>query len=154
MRRTRFDQAPCPIARATDLVGDWWTPIILRNVMLGQRRFDQLTESLGVPRAILSRRLNRLVGEGLLEKRRYEERPPRYEYVPTEKGRAFWDVLAALWRYGEDWLWDPGQEPPVSLVDRATGRRVRPAVVDEETGERLTLDRVRVRFTGKADSRS
>ena len=121
--------------------------------MLGQRRFDQLTESLGVPRAILARRLNRLVTEGLLEKRLYEERPKRYEYVPTEKGRAFWDVLAALWRYGEDWLWDPGKTPPVQLVDRETGRPVRPVVVDENTGERVTLDRVRVRLSGKAGSR-
>lgn len=152
MRRTRFDRAPCPIARATDLVGDWWTPIILRNVMLGQRRFDQLCESLGVPRAILSRRLRRLVKEGLLEKRLYEAHPPRHEYVPTEKGRAFWDVLAALWRFGEDWLWDPGKTPPVELVDRDTGAPVRPVVVDERTGARLTLDRVRVRLSAKAGS--
>jgi DNA-binding HxlR family transcriptional regulator len=153
LRRTRFDRAPCPIARATDLVGDWWTPIILRNVILGQRRFDQLTEALGVPRAILARRLGRLVAEGLLEKRLYEERPPRHEYVPTEKGRAFWDVLAALWRFGEDWLWEPGKTPPVQIVDRETGRPVRPVVVDEHTGQRLTLDRIRVRST-KAAPRS
>ena len=150
MRRTRFDRAPCPIARATDLVGDWWTPIVLRNVILGQRRFDALHEALGVPRAILARRLARLVAEGLLEKRLYAERPPRHEYVPTDKGVAFFDVLAALWRFGEDWLWDPGKTPPVELVDRETGRRVRPVVVDEATGRRLTLDRVRVRATRTA----
>lgn len=153
MRRTRFDRAPCPIARATDLVGDWWTPIILRNVMLGQRRFDELCASLGVPRAILARRLRRLVAEGLLEKRLYQEHPPRHEYVPTEKGRAFWEVLAALWRFGEDWLWDPGKAPPVELIDRETGVRVRPALVDENTGRRLTLDRVQVRLSERAGSR-
>src|SRR4029450_8688404 len=76
LRRTRFDRAPCPIARATDLVGDWWTPIILRNVILGQRRFDQLTESLGGPRAILSRRLNRPGVEARLWRRPHHERPP------------------------------------------------------------------------------
>jgi DNA-binding HxlR family transcriptional regulator len=144
MRRTRFDRWPCPIARATDLVGDWWTPIILRNAFLGQRRFDQFQESLGVPRAILARRLARLVEEGLLERVLYEQRPPRYEYRLTEKGRAFWDVLAALWRYGEDWLWDEGSEPPVRLLDRETGRVVRPVVVDEATGNRLDVRRLKL----------
>ena len=144
MRRTRFDEWPCPIARATDLVGDWWTPIILRNACAGQRRFDQFQQSLGVPRAILSRRLNRLVDEGLLRKERYEERPPRYEYLLTDKGRAFWDVLAALWRFGEDWMWEPGKSPPVQLVDRETGWEIRPVVVDENTGQRLDLHRVRM----------
>jgi len=144
MRRTRFDEWPCPIARATDLVGDWWTPIILRNACAGQRRFDQFQQSLCVPRAILSRRLNRLVDEGLLRKERYAERPPRYEYLLTDKGRAFWDVLAALWRFGEDWMWEPGKSPPVQLVDRETGWEIRPVVVDENTGQRLDLHRVRM----------
>lgn len=144
MRRTRFDRWPCPIARATDLVGDWWTPIILRNAFAGQRRFDQFQESLGVPRAILTRRLNRLVAEGLLRKERYAERPPRYEYLLTDKGRAFWDVLAALWRFGEDWMWEPGKSSPVQLIDRETGREIRPVVVDENTGQRLDLRRVRM----------
>lgn len=144
MKRTRLDTWPCPIARATDLLGDWWTPVILRNAFLGQRRFEEFQHSLGVPRAILSRRLARLVEAGLLEKHRYEERPPRYEYRLTEKGRAFWDVLAALWRYGEDWLFEPGDPPPVALLDRESGRVVRPAVVDEATGQRLDLRKLRV----------
>jgi DNA-binding HxlR family transcriptional regulator len=143
LRRTRFHRWPCPIARATDLVGDWWTPLVLRNVFQGQRRFEELQQSLGAPRAILARRLQRLVDEGLLRKERYSERPPRYEYRLTDKGRAFWDVLAALWRWGEDWLWRE-DEARVVLVDRESGRRVRPVVVDEDTGERLDVRRLRV----------
>lgn len=143
MRRTRFDRWPCPIARATDLVGDWWTPLVLRNVFQGQTRFEELRQSLGAPRAILARRLQRLVAEGVLRKERYAEHPPRYEYRLTEKGRAFWDVLAALWRWGEDWLWQEG-EARVALVDRESGRRVRPVVVDEATGQRLDVRRLRV----------
>lgn len=142
MRRTRFHRWPCPIARATDLLGDWWTPLVLRNATFGQRRFDELQSSLGVPRAILARRLARLVADGVLEKERYQERPPRYEYRLTEKGRAFFDVLAALWRWGEDWAW-PNGEPPVALVDRESGRPVRPVVIDEHTGKRLDARRLR-----------
>jgi DNA-binding HxlR family transcriptional regulator len=145
VRRTRFDRWPCPIARTTDLVGDWWTPIVLRNAFLGQRRFDDFQRSLGVSRAILARRLNRLVDEGLLRRVQYAERPPRYEYALTDKGRAFFDVLAAMWRFGEDWLWEEGTAPPVRLVDRATGRAVRPAVVDERTGRRIDVRKLGVR---------
>jgi DNA-binding HxlR family transcriptional regulator len=144
VRRTRFDQWPCPIARTTDLIGDWWTPLVLRNAFAGQRRFDDFQQSLGVSRPVLAQRLARLVDEGLMEKVRYEEHPPRYEYRLTDKGREFWNVLAAMWRWGADWLWE-GDELPVMLVDRDTGEEVRPLVVDETTGKPLDVRRVRVR---------
>lgn len=145
MRRTRFDDAPCPIARTTDLIGDWWTPLVMREAFAGRRRFDEFQQALGVPRAVLSQRLGRLVEEGLLVKVAYEERPARYEYRLTEKGRAFWDVLAAMWRWGEDWLWPEGEAAPIELADRDTGERVRPRVVDEATGEHLDVRRLRMR---------
>ena len=144
MRRTRFHDWPCPIARATDLVGDWWTPLVLREAFAGKRRFEDFQRGLDVPRAVLAKRLARLVEEGLMVKKAYAERPVRYEYRLTDKGRAFWDVLAALWRYGEDWLFEPGDPPPVALLDRESGRVVRPAVVDEATGQRLDLRKLRV----------
>jgi DNA-binding HxlR family transcriptional regulator len=144
VRRTRFDDWPCPIARTTDLIGDWWTPLVMREAFLGRKRFDEFIESLGIPRAVLSDRLDRLVTEGLLRKATYEERPPRYEYKLTEKGFAFYDVLAAMWRWGADWQWG-GEAPPLKLVDRDTGEEVVPAVVDENTGERIDVRRLRVR---------
>ena len=144
MPRTRFDSAPCPIARATDLIGDWWTPIILRDATFGRRRFEDFRTGLGLPRAILSRRLARLVREGLMERVAYAERPRRYEYHLTPKGRAFFDVLAAMWRWGGDWLWPDGHGPQVMLVDRKTRREVRPVVVDQRTGKPLELARLRV----------
>lgn len=154
MRRTRFDQAPCPIARATDLIGDWWTPLVLRDAMLGRRRFEDFQNGLRIPRAILARRLARLVDEGMLEKRLYEERPPRFEYHLTPKGTAFFDVIAAMWRWGEDWLWPPaegGGRPAVMLVDRETRREVRPLVIDETTGQRIDLARLRVVGRGRRE---
>ena len=143
MKRTRFDDWPCPIARATDLVGDWWTPLVLRELFTGQRRFDAIQESLGIPRAVLAQRLERLVAEGMVRKVAYEERPPRYEYRLTDKGREFWGVLAAMWRWGSDWMWDDAG-PPVVLKDRETGRIVRPVVVDEDTGEPLDVRTLRI----------
>lgn len=142
MRRTRFDRAPCPIARAADLIGDWWTPVLLRNACFGMRRFEDFQRTLGIPRAILTQRLERLVAEGLLTREPYQQRPLRHEYRLTDKGRAFSDVLATMWRWGEDWLWPDG-EPPIALVHRDTGRRIRPVVVDEQTGERIDPGKLR-----------
>lgn len=147
MRRTRFNRWPCPIARAADLFGDSWTPIVMREAFYGCRRFEEFQQRLGVSRATLGHRLNRLVEEGLLEKVPYQEKPLRHEYRLTEKGRAFFDVLAAMWRFGEDWLFRTG--PPVDLVDRDSGETIRPLVVDEKTGRRIELKRLRVRMKEK-----
>lgn len=145
MSRAGLARAPCPIARTAALAGDTWTLLLLRNVSFGQRRFGDLQRALGAPRASVSRRLARLVEAGLLERRRYQERPPRFEYHLTEKGRAFFDVLAAMWRWGEDWLFGE-RGAPVTLVDRETGRALRPLVVDEATRAPLGLGAVRARF--------
>jgi DNA-binding HxlR family transcriptional regulator len=145
VRRTRFDEWPCPIARTTDLIGDWWTPLVMRDAFAGVKRFDDFIADLKIPRAVLAARLDRLVEEGMLDRVAYEERPLRYEYHLTPKGRAFWDVLAAMWRWGEDWLWPEGEGPPVRLVDRETGEEIRPVVVDEGTGSRLDIRRTKIR---------
>jgi DNA-binding HxlR family transcriptional regulator len=143
MKRTRFDDNPCPIARTTDLMGDWWTPIVMREFLVGPRRFEQLQKRLEVSRATLTQRLERLVEEGMLEKREYQPHPPRFEYHMTAKGLAFWDVLAVMWRFGEDWLF--GEEGPmVALKDRESGRRIKVAVVDEATGQPLDMRALRM----------
>jgi DNA-binding HxlR family transcriptional regulator len=131
MRRTRFQDWPCSVARTVDLLGDWWTPLVLREAFYGARRFDDFL-ALGIGRNILAERLARLVDEGILTKVPYHERPTRYEYRLTPKGRDLFGVLAAMIRWGDDWL--AGDEgPPVELVDRTTGEVVRPLVVDEHT---------------------
>ncbi len=144
MRRTRFDDWPCPIARTTDLIGDWWTPLVMREAFLGRKRFDDFVSALGIPRAVLAARLERLVREEMLRKVEYEEHPPRHEYKLTPKGVAFYDVLAAMWRWGADWQWPEGDGPPVVLKDRGSGAVVQPVVIDEHTGERLDVRRLRV----------
>ncbi len=144
MRRTRFDDAACPIARTTDLLADWWTPLVLRELFAGRRRFEQLAEELDISRAVLTQRLNRLIDEGIVEKHQYSERPARFEYRFTEKGRALWPVLSAMWRFGEDWMFDDA--PAVELVDAETGAAVRPEVVDAGTGRPMDSFRSRVRL--------
>ena len=119
MRRTKFDDWPCPIARATDLIGDWWTPLVLRELFSGHRRFDAIQESIGIPRAVLAQRLDRLVAEGMVTKVAYEERPPRYEYRLTDKGLDLWPVMVTLMQYGDRYYAPDG--PPVVLTHRDCG---------------------------------
>jgi len=144
MRRTRFEDWNCSIARATDILGDWWTPLVLREAFYGTRRFDDFVDHLGIGRNILTERLKRLTDEGILTKVAYQERPARYEYRLTDKGRDLFGVLAMLHRWGNDWLIDD-DGPPIEMVDRETGEIVQPVVVDELTGKRLDARAVRVR---------
>ncbi len=104
MRRTSFRKWPCSIARTVDLLGDWWTPLVLRELFFGLTRFDDLQRALSIGRNVLTDRLRRLEHEGLLERRQYQERPPRFEYHLTEKGRDFHPVLLAMMRWGDRWL--------------------------------------------------
>lgn len=145
MRRTRFDQNQCPIARTADLLGDWWTPLVLRELLLGRDRFNEIQDALDINRSVLTQRLARLVKEGIIERQRYQYHPPRDEFVLTDKGRALWDVLSVMWNYGEQWL----SEGPmtVEMYDKCTGERIQPAVIDGNTGEALILATTRRRLT-------
>ena len=145
MRRTRFDDSYCPIARVTDLFGDWWTPIVLRDAMFGATRFEHFQEKMGMSRSVLAQRLARLVDEGLFEKVPYQERPLRHEYLLTDKGRAACDVLVVMWRFGEDHMWPKGEAPSVELSFHDTGDPIRAVVVDETSGRPIEINSVRFR---------
>jgi DNA-binding HxlR family transcriptional regulator len=102
MRRTSLAEMPCPVARTLDVVGEWWTLLIVRDAIRGVRRFEEF-KATGIADNILSARLRRLVDEGILGRERYQERPDRYEYVLTEKGRALGPVIVALRGWGTRW---------------------------------------------------
>src|SRR5690349_25173948 len=91
----------CSIAQALEVVGEWWTLLILRDALLGVTRFDDWQRRLGIARNILSARLEALVEEGILERHRYQERPPRHEYVLTRRGSDLAPVLEALRTWGD-----------------------------------------------------
>ncbi|MFJ1460677.1 winged helix-turn-helix transcriptional regulator [Nocardia sp. N2S4-5] len=114
MKRTTFANWPCSVARTVDLIGDWWTPLVLREAYYGTTRFDDFERVLGLSRNVLTQRLTRLVEEDMLERVRYQERPARYEYRLTDKGRDFFPVLLAVMRWGDRWV-APEAGPPVVL---------------------------------------
>src|SRR5215218_10310435 len=101
MLHNAYPDQVCSIARALEVVGERWTLLILRDLALGSTRFDQLQESLGIATNVLSSRLERLGAEELVERRRYQERPERHEYLLTEKGRALTPALIALMKWGD-----------------------------------------------------
>lgn len=122
---------PCPVARGLERVGDAWSMLILRDASRGLTRFDQFRTSLGIAPNILTRRLKALTEAGLLERRRYSERPPRDEYLLTAAGRDFLPILHALGGWGARHFGEGGTS---HYVDEATGAVVRPLVIDAASG--------------------
>jgi DNA-binding HxlR family transcriptional regulator len=125
-----YEGQNCSIARALEVVGERWTLLIIRDAFLGLSRFDQFQESLGIARNVLTDRLNRLVEEGILERVRYSERPERYEYRLTTKGRDLQIALAGLRQWGDAYLSD---KPPRLLRRRSDRKPVVAAFVPKST---------------------
>jgi len=120
-----------------DLLGDWWTPLVLREAFYGICRFDEFQQGLGIARNTLANRLRRLVDEGLMEKRVYETMPVRYEYLLTESGRDFFGVIAAMSAWGDRWLAEEAG-PPVTMRHDTCGHDAHAEVVCSHCKEPLT----------------
>jgi DNA-binding HxlR family transcriptional regulator len=131
MLKRTYEGQNCSIARALELVGERWTLLIVRDAFLGLRRFDEFQESLGVARNVLTDRLTRLVLEGILERVRYQERPERFEYRLTEKGRELAVPLLALMQWGDRHL----SEKPPRVARRRSDRSLINAVLVAKDGE-------------------
>jgi DNA-binding HxlR family transcriptional regulator len=135
MKHKSLGEMPCPIARSLERVGEWWSILILRDALRGFTRFDEFQKNLGIAPNMLTRRLAALVEAGLLERHRYSERPPRDEYLPTERGRDFEPVLMMLLEWGNRHFAPEGAS--VLLVEAATGLPAEPMLVDRRTGRPL-----------------
>jgi len=135
MQRKSFGKMTCPIARSLERVGEWWSILIIRDALHGFTRFDQFQKSLNIAPNMLARRLSTLVDAGLLERRRYSQHPPRYEYILTEKGRDFRPILIALTAWGNRHFAPEGAS--VVLVDKKTQRAADPVLVDRRSGRPL-----------------
>ncbi|WP_107655001.1 winged helix-turn-helix transcriptional regulator [Nocardia suismassiliense] len=119
MQRTNFGEMACSIARTLDVIGEPWSPLILRDVWVGLTRFEQLQSELGISRKVLTERLNHLVEHGVLERQAYDQRP-RYEYVLTEKGTELIDLLIVMTGWGDKWQ-SGTAGPPVLYRHHACG---------------------------------
>ena len=139
MKLTSLSDWNCSIAKTLNVVGEWWTLLIVRDVFRGTRRFDDLQASLGLARSVLTARLAKLTENGVLERRAYSEHPPRYEYYLTAKGRDLFPVIAALIHWGDQWDPNPAG-PPAIFVHDTCGNVTVPMLTCPHCGGEVTPD--------------
>jgi len=149
MRRTSLKSANCPVARSLDVIGDWWSLLIVRDAVRGLRRFGQFQKSLGLARNILTVRLKALVADGILRMEPAADGSPYLEYALTEKGRDLLPVLVALRQWGMANC-DDGSPWATELVDRDTGRIVRGVSLQTDDGSSVEPAAVELRMVPDA----
>jgi DNA-binding HxlR family transcriptional regulator len=142
MLNNDYNGQVCSIAGALEVVGERWSLLIVRDVFLGLRRFDEIQANLGIARNVLQKRLTRLLEQDVLERRPYQERPPRYEYRLTEKGLDLWPTIVALMQWGDEHAAGPAG-PPVVLEHRGCGGAVDEHRTCAACGARLSVREVR-----------
>ncbi|MGJ4895223.1 MULTISPECIES: winged helix-turn-helix transcriptional regulator [unclassified Bradyrhizobium] len=143
MRSKGFEGMACSIAGVLNAVGDRWAMLILRDLSLGLSRYEELRKSTGVTHATLSDRLKHLEENELLERRRYQTGPERYEYLLTRKGRDIILVIQALAQVGDKWAITGDAGPPLKFINKNSGRPVKLALVDDKSGELVRMRDVR-----------
>ena len=139
MQRTGFSDFACSVARTLDVVGEWWTPLILRDVFLGVMRFDAIQEDLGIPRKVLAERLATLVEHEVLEKVPYRDGRRRYEYHLTERGRDFITAIIAMMDWGDRWK-STEAGPPVKVRHKNCGGKIEAQLVCKRCGSHTAPD--------------
>lgn len=137
MRWRDIGEQTCSIARSLSVIGDRWTLLILREAFLRTRRFEDFQEHLGATRHVLADRLQKLVEHGIFERVQYQERPARFEYKLTEKGRDLYPVIVSLVGWGDRWMADEAG-PPIELVHKGCGHQMMPVPTCPQCGEAVT----------------
>jgi DNA-binding HxlR family transcriptional regulator len=143
VRRSSFEDMSCSIARSLEVIGEWWTLLILREAFFGITRFEEFQERLGIARNVLATRLDTLVDHGVLERRCYDEARGRNDYLLTEKGKALWPVLTTIRQWGDKWVVGKGNEA-VRMVHKSCGEETTAALACEHCGETLQRRDVRI----------
>jgi DNA-binding HxlR family transcriptional regulator len=144
MERTSFADMRCSLARGLEMIGDWWSPLIIRDLFLGVTRFDELVEDLGISRNLLALRLRALADNDIVERTPYRQRPVRYEYRLTEAGRDLVPAILALTAWGDRWA-RPKEGSPILFVHEGCGHRFQPQVTCSACGEALNAGAVKAR---------
>jgi DNA-binding HxlR family transcriptional regulator len=153
VRAKSFTGMACSIAGALEAVGDRWGFLLMRDLILGLSRYDEFKDSMEIPAQTLAQRLKHFESAGLVVRRRYQAQPPRDEYKLTRKGRDFWVVLTALREWGDRWRMHAVEGPPLEIIDSSTGRKLKLALVDPQSGSKVPSTRATVRAGPGADAR-
>ncbi|CAI1026993.1 TPA: winged helix-turn-helix transcriptional regulator [Serratia liquefaciens] len=148
MKRKSLEDAPCPVARTLDVIGDWWSLLIVRDAFDGVRRFSEFQKGLGMAKNILSTRLRTLVAQGILEIAPASDGSAYQEYILTDKGRALFPVIVGLRQWGEDHLFAE-QEAHSTLVESDSGQPIPRMTPTGSVGQTLTPLNTRVVKVGE-----
>jgi DNA-binding HxlR family transcriptional regulator len=151
MRSKGFEGMACSVAAVMGAIGDRWGMLIMRDLLLGLSRYEDLRHSTGITNTTLSDRLKMLEENELIERSQYQSRPDRFEYRPTAKGRDIGLVMQAMVQIGDRWNTTGVKGPPMKFVDKRTGRGVRLVTVDQETAEPVAAQNVGVQPGSGAD---
>jgi DNA-binding HxlR family transcriptional regulator len=143
MRRSSFEDMSCSVARSLEIIGEWWTLLIIRDAFFGVTRFEDFQRRLGIARNILATRLDTLVDAGVLERELYDEARDRYDYRLTAMGRALWPVLTTIRQWGDRYVVGKGNEAVV-MVHEGCGARTTAHLACDRCGERLAPRDVRI----------
>ena len=141
MKRTRLEESTCPVARSLDIIGDWWSLLIVRDALRGIKRFGEFQKSLGIAKNMLTTRLKLLVDEGILTLQPASDGSAWQEYVLTEKGRALQTVLVALSQWGNEFLFAENEYGTV-LVDTEQRKPLRKLALIADDGRELTPEEI------------
>jgi DNA-binding HxlR family transcriptional regulator len=136
MQRTSFDRMTCSVARTLDVVGEWWTPLIVRDLSLGISRFDAIQRDLGISRKVLAQRLEHLLDHGVIERTAYQDHPVRYDYFLTEKGADLAAVTLAMTAWGDRWVFGEERRPLLFRHD-ACGAETSPVLSCSSCGQAM-----------------
>ena len=150
MRSKGFEGMACSIAAVMGAIGDRWGLLIMRDILLGLSRYEDLRVSTGVTNTTLADRLKTLEDNGLIERRRYQSRPDRFDYLPTAKGQDLGLLMQAMVQIGDRWRAN-SDGPPMKFVDKRTGRSVKLITVDKKTAEPVAAQHLGVQPGSGAD---
>lgn len=141
MERKSFAQMDCSIAQCLEIVGEWWSMLIIRDTFMGVTRFEDFQRRLGISRNILRDRLSSLVDAGVLTRVEYSEHPPRFDYKLTQKGRDLWPIVTAMRQWGDQYAAPNG--PPVEVVHKWCGKVMHVEMVCDQCGEGVSAHDVK-----------
>lgn len=145
MKHKSYTNMPCPIAQCLEIVGEWWSMLIIRDVFRGLKRFDEFQKSLGIAPNILTKRLNDLVEYGILERQNYGESSKRYEYSLTLSGKDLAPLLFVMFEWGNKHAAPLGVNS--SIINIKTGETAQPVLIDKKTGIEITMETYKALIT-------
>ncbi|HEV2503473.1 MAG TPA: helix-turn-helix domain-containing protein [Mesorhizobium sp.] len=142
MKKVSFGEMRCSLARSLEIIGDWWSPLIIRDIYLGLVRFDDIALNLGISRNLLTLRLRHLVDGGALRRTAYQERPVRFDYQLTEAGEELVPIILALTAWGDRWA-QPAEGQPIRFLHKTCGCTLTPKIACSACGDEVKASDVR-----------